>query len=76
MPRPYSDGKNMNIQKKLAELFDYQKFERNPQLDELITQTQSRYGGVPLEDEALGLVNAAGEPQSMRKKGDWDDGDK
>lgn len=54
------------IEKKLEELFDYQRFERNGKfgkLDQLIRETENRYAG-ELSDDELGMVNAAGETGS------------
>ena len=50
------------MEKKLAKLFDYQKYESNPRLDKLIKGVEERY---PMEiqalsDDELGNLNAAG----------------
>ena len=53
------------MEKKLKKLFDYQQFEKNPELEKLIAQTCDKYSG-ELSDDVLSQVNAAGEipPQS------------
>ena len=48
------------MDRKLKMLFDYQRFEKNQRLEELIRETESRYAK-DLSDEELGYVNAAGE---------------
>lgn len=48
---------------KLKSLFEYQKFEQNPKLAEMIEDTESRYGFSALSDENLNMVAAAGEPK-------------
>ncbi len=50
----------MKTEKKLFELFDYQKFDEDPQLAALIAETEGRYSRELAEDE-LELVSAAGE---------------
>lgn len=47
------------MEKKLQELFAYQKFECNPKLDQLIRETEERYP-VALSDDELEGVSAAG----------------
>ena len=44
----------------LKKLFDYQRFEGNSDLQELIDQAESK-GAVRLSDDDLELVNAAGQ---------------
>ena len=46
------------MEKKLKQLFDYQKFARNPWLDAMLAEAEGRCGA--LDDEDLGLVSAAG----------------
>ena len=48
------------MERKLKALFDYQRFEGDPRLKELIEATESYYVR-QLTDEELGFVNAAGE---------------
>ena len=49
------------MEKRLKELLDYQKFQRNPRLDAMLSEAEGRYED-GLSDEALELVSAAGEP--------------
>ena len=48
------------MEKKLKQLFDYQKFARNSRLDAMLMEAEGRCAA--LEDDALALVSAAGEP--------------
>ena len=48
------------MEQKLRRLFDYQKFQENPKLAELIADTVDRYA-TELTDDDLSLVNAAGD---------------
>ncbi|MDO5331887.1 MAG: hypothetical protein Q4E99_04335 [Bacillota bacterium] len=50
----------MSIEETLKELFDYQKFEENRELERFIQDAENRYAK-ELSDEDLNLVNAAGE---------------
>lgn len=50
------------MEKKLKELFDYQRFEDNPRIAKLISETEARMGAVKeLRDDELFMVSAAGE---------------
>lgn len=59
------------MEKKLKQLFDFQRFQNNERLARMIIQTENRYNK-ELDDEALSFVSAAGE-QSCRQYGK-DDG--
>lgn len=48
------------LDRKLKALFEFQRYEKNPRVEALIRETQSRYGA-ELSDDALGMVNAAGD---------------
>lgn len=48
------------MEKKLRQLFDFQKFSENPRLAEMIEETEKCYGET-LSDDDLEQVNAAGE---------------
>lgn len=48
------------MENKLKKLFEYQKFEKNAELDALIAGAHSRYGEA-LSDDDLEMVAAAGE---------------
>ena len=54
------------MDRKLKMLFDYQRFEKNQRLEELIRETESRYAK-ELSEEDLSLVSAAGEIKEERK---------
>lgn len=51
------------MEQKLKRLFDYQKFNRNPRLDAILSEALARYEG-DLADADLELVSAAGEEQA------------
>lgn len=61
------------MEKKLWQLFDFQKFSENLRLAKMIEETEKCYGKT-LSDDDLGQVNAAGEfdPQKSRE-GNSDD---
>ena len=46
------------MEQKLKSLFDYQKFAGNPRLDAMLAEAEGRCAA--LDDDALGLVSAAG----------------
>lgn len=48
------------MDKMLRDLFDYQKFAGNSNLEKLIKETESRYENKMLSDEDLDSINAAG----------------
>ena len=52
----------MDTEKLLKGLFDLQRFEVCPALESLIRETESRYFGEELSDEALSRLSAAGDP--------------
>lgn len=45
---------------KLKSLFEYQKFEKNEKLEQIINDTEKRYQGTVISPEDLELVSAAG----------------
>ncbi|MBR4169164.1 MAG: hypothetical protein IKR47_05505 [Lachnospiraceae bacterium] len=49
------------MENKLKQLFEYQKFEQNPELNKVIRETEMRYPEELSEDE-LEMVAAAGIP--------------
>lgn len=49
------------MEERLRRLFDYQKFERNEKLQEVIDGVKSRVKMVPLSDDDLDNVAAAGD---------------
>lgn len=56
----------MDIETKMKKLFDYQKFENNTRLGNIIEDTLEK--GMMLSDEDLTLVNAAGDPFDKKIK--------
>ncbi len=59
------------MENKLKVLFDFQHFQNNRCLAQIIAQTQKRCGNI-LEDDELSFVSAAGDfnPTKPRKDGD------
>ena len=47
--------------KKLSQAFDFQKFQQNPKLADIVRETEGRYAKAALSDDDLELVSAAGE---------------
>ena len=58
------------MDKKLSLLFDYQKFEQNPELQSVIDTVKARFSARQLSDDEADLVAAAGLPGTalLRKK--------
>ena len=52
----------------LFQLFDYQRFENDPQLRSLIDGVEGTYGA-ELSDDELAQVSAAGEPYRKKRTG-------
>ena len=55
------------MEEKLKQLFDFQRFERNPRLERMMAETRERWG-TELSDDDLELVNAAGEIPVQEQK--------
>ena len=49
------------MNKKLKTLFEFQKFEGNRELQEVIDSVHARYGARELDLDELDMVNAAGD---------------
>ncbi len=49
------------MERRIAQLFDYQRFAGNPVLQSMIDRTENRYGIVSLADEDLANLSAAGD---------------
>lgn len=62
----------MTIEKTLAALFDFQRFEGNPALGALIEETEERCAH-NLSDDELAWVSAAGEQTATEKNEGADD---
>ena len=54
----------MDTEKLLAGLLDYQRFAREPTLQRLIEDTETRCFGEELSDDVLRTLSAAGDPYS------------
>ena len=55
----------MDVQKKLWELFEFQRFENDPALKSIIDETEKRYFGTELPDTDLSKLSAAGDPYTQ-----------
>ena len=56
--------KDLKMERKLAQIFEYQKFQKNSRLADLIAETERRYSGA-VSDEDLEWVNAAGDSSAV-----------
>jgi len=56
------------MERRLKNLFDYQRFENNPRLARLIDETEQRYVITAIDDEDLELVSAAGVTDNPSKE--------
>lgn len=52
----------MDVQKLLRELFEFQRFEKEPALQSIIDETGKRYLSTELSDNDLSKLSAAGDP--------------
>ena len=52
----------INTKKLLTELFDFQRFERDPALQSVIDEIEERCFGEELSDDELKMLSAAGDP--------------
>ncbi len=57
------------VEKKLKQLFDFQKFEGNSDLQLIIDSVHARYGVKELSLDDMEFVAAAGDPNASKKKG-------
>ena len=55
----------MNMEKLLAGLFDFQRFEKEPALQSVIDEVEARYFCAELTDDELDTLSAAGDPFSQ-----------
>ena len=60
-----SEVKDLDMEKLLTGLFDFQKFEADPTLQRLIDEVEGRLTIEELSDDALSLLSAAGNPYSQ-----------
>lgn len=56
------------MEKKLSQLFDFQKFEGNRELKSVIDSVHARYSRIALDDDDVCSVAAAGAPEAGKKK--------
>ena len=59
-----SEVMRTDTEKLLTELFDLQRFERDPELGSVIDEVMERFSGVELSEDDLDTVSAAGDPYS------------
>ena len=52
---------------KIANLFDFQKFQQNPRLAAILGDVAKCYAAVALEDDELEMIHAAGDPASTSR---------
>jgi len=52
------------MEKKLQQMFDYQKFEENASLSQVIDSVHARYAVRELDLDEMNWVNAAGIPEA------------
>ena len=65
----------MEMEKLLTNLFDFQRFERNPELQSMIAEVEQKYGVTEMTDDELDLFAAAGDPFSQEPIREDKDGD-
>ena len=66
------DASGLN-EKMLSLLFDYQRFEHEPELETLLNEAESEYCA-ELSDDDLEQVSAAGEAKRIKRRGTNEDG--
>ena len=54
----------MEMEKLLTSLFDFQRFEKNRELQSIIDEVEQKYGVTEMTDDELDLLAAAGDPFS------------
>ena len=55
----------MDMETLLADLFDYQRFEKDPALQSVIEEADGQHFGEELGDDELDMLSAAGDPFLM-----------
>ena len=58
----------MKTEKLLTNLFDFQRFEQNPELQSMIAEVEQKYSVTEMSDDELDLLAAAGDPFSRELK--------
>lgn len=66
------DASGLN-EKTLSLLFDYQRFEHEPELEALLDEAENEYCA-ELSDDDLAQVSAAGEAKRIKRRGTDEDG--
>ena len=66
------DASGLN-EKTLSLLFDYQRFEHEPELEALLDEAENEYCA-ELSDDDLAQVSAAGEVKRIKRRGTDEDG--
>ena len=66
------ERRGLFIEKKLRSLFDFQKYEGNPALQQVIDSVHARHSARELSLEELEWVAAAGTPDMKSEKKDED----
>ncbi len=62
------------LEKKLSNLFDFQRYEKNAELQKVIDAVHARYSAQRLSDDEAELVAAAGTPETaLTQKDPWKD---
>ena len=64
----------MDTKKLLTELFDLQRFERDPALQRVIDEVEERFFGDELSEDELSMLSAAGDPYLQIKDPNKKDG--
>ncbi len=54
------------MEKRLRALFDFQRFEGNSELQDVIDDVHARYAGRELDLDEMEMVNAAGSPEMQK----------
>ena len=58
------------MERKLSELFEFQRYEKNADLQAVINTVHTRYSARKLSDDEADLVAAAGMPETAKKRDD------
>ena len=69
----WSGGISGLNEKTLSLLFDYQRFEHEPELEVLLDEAENEYCA-ELSDDDLAQVSAAGEVKRIKRRGTDEDG--
>ena len=64
----------MEMENLLKSLFDFQRFEGNPEMQSVIDDVERRYGIIEMTDDELNMLAAAGDPFDPLPDGKKKDG--